>query len=126
MNHDFRIMRPDRGNWCVSELDYGLHIVNGMTRVLSQKLDAQTYVKAFYAHKFTPQECLKHKIVDKLSQSNETLLKEAIEFAREISPKGAPRKAYGAIKRVMYEDAIEQNYFKSARGYNWNIQKPKL
>ena len=126
MGHDFRIMRPDRGKWCVSELDYGLHIVNGMTKVLSQKLDAQTYVKAYYAHKFTPQECLKHKIVDKLSESSETLMKEAIDFARTIYKKGASRKAYAAIKRVMYEDAIEANYYKSAYGYNWNIEKPKL
>merc|ERR1712151_520273 len=89
---DFRIVRPDHGRWCVSEILYGLHVPPGMTSVLQAKLDSQTYVRAcFYAHKFTPQECLKHKIVDKLSQSKDSLIKEAVVWAKELAEKGKHR-----------------------------------
>jgi enoyl-CoA hydratase/carnithine racemase len=43
---DFRIMRPDAGVWCVSEINYGLNITPGMTSILKAKLDSPTYLKA--------------------------------------------------------------------------------
>jgi len=125
MSHvmDFRIMRPDHGRWCVSEILYGLHVPPGMSSVLQVKIDSPTYVKAcFYAHKFTPQECLESKIIDRLSTSGKDLVKEAIEWARELSEKGRNRKAYSAIKQVMYEKQIETCYYRSSIGYQFDAK----
>jgi enoyl-CoA hydratase/carnithine racemase len=69
---------------------------------------------ALLGHKFEPKESLEAKIVDRLVPSD-LLITEAVKMAREIKEKGRHRKAYKAIKEVLYEKVIEDCLY---RGVN--------
>jgi len=65
MCHDFRMMRDDFGNMCLSEINIGMSVPRGFNAHVLKKISLQTHTEAvLHGKKFTPQEALKHKIVD--------------------------------------------------------------
>ena len=106
MTHDFRIMRDDFGYCCLSEISVGMSIPRGTNNIVQAKIDFNIHIKlALFGHKFTPKEALDGKILDKLVK-NENLINEGIKLGKCLAPKAQNRKAFKAIKEVMYENEI--------------------
>ena len=124
--HDFRIMRNDYGNICISEINIGMEIPPGMVGVVAKKIPHHALVKATHlGHKFPPKEALENHMVDKIVPM-EKLMEEGLKFAREIKVKGKNRRAYGLTKKVIYANEIEQSLHKSVIKDNNLMRRPKL
>jgi enoyl-CoA hydratase/carnithine racemase len=103
MAHDFRIMRSDLGMCSMNEIDHGLPLPPGMNALVQGKLAPRVHRDlALTGKKFSPQEALELKMVDKIVSGKE-LLSEARKLAEELAPKGEVREAYGQMKTEIYE-----------------------
>ncbi|GAM26496.1 hypothetical protein SAMD00019534_096710, partial [Acytostelium subglobosum LB1] len=102
--HDFRLMRKDRGFYCLPEVDIHIPLTPGMNAILQAKIsDSATYRDAVLrGMKFSGNECVKHKIVDAALEESE-LVPHALELASKVAPKGKDRDTFGGLKREMYK-----------------------
>lgn len=115
--HDFRIMRNDHGKICLSEINLGMVIPPGMNAVVQKKIPHHALVKtALLGYKWPPKEALESHLVDKIVPK-EDLMNECLKMAREVKIKAKNRKAYGEIKKVIYEDTINFSLYKSVVRY---------
>ncbi|EFA83801.1 hypothetical protein PPL_02869 [Heterostelium album PN500] len=108
-SHDYRIMRNDKGFFCLPEVDIHIPLTPGMNAVLQAKItDASTYRDTVLLGKrFSGEEASKLRIVDKAT-TEEMLLPEAIQLATKIAPKGKDRFTFGALKRELYRSAMDK------------------
>ncbi len=105
MAHDFRVMRRDRGYFCLPEVDLGLPLADGMAAVLGAKLPNDVFRELLLTGaRIGGEQCLHYKIVDEVADGNQVLAR-AIERAEALS--GKHRGAYAALKRNMYDAAIK-------------------
>jgi len=73
MAHDFRLMRQDLGNCCVSEVLIGSYIPQGMAQLMKDKLKPEVVRDMIiFGMKFNGEECAKRNIV------HQTLPKEQL------------------------------------------------
>src|SRR6478735_7330156 len=64
-SHDFRVMRADRGFWCLPEVHLGMPFTVGMNALLTERLANQVCVQAMTAgHRFAADEAITAGIVD--------------------------------------------------------------
>jgi enoyl-CoA hydratase/carnithine racemase len=104
MAHDFRVMRADRGYFCLPEVDLGLPLADGMAAVLQAKLAARVLNELLLTGgRFGGADCLERGIVDEAVDGGQVLAR-AIERAEALSTK--PRGIYAALKRSMYSPAM--------------------
>jgi Delta3-Delta2-enoyl-CoA isomerase len=102
--HDFRVMRADRGFFCLPEVDIGLPFTPGMSALIRCKLDpAVSRDLMLTGRRVGGEEALALGVVDQILGADE-LLPGAIARAESLSSKN--RATYGAIKREMYAGAI--------------------
>lgn len=102
--HDFRVMRADRGFWCLPEVDLGLPFTAGMSALVQARLSKKTAHEAMTTgRRYGGTDALAATIVDAVAAENE-VLSSAIERAGTLATKAGP--ALGAIKARMYEDAL--------------------
>ena len=65
MAHDFRLMREDYGNCCVSEINIGAVIPRGMVQLIKDKLRPDVVRDlVIFGLKFNGQQCAEKRIVD--------------------------------------------------------------
>ena len=104
MAHDFRVMRIDRGFFCLPEVDLGLPLADDMTAVLQSKLRAEVLNElVLTGARVGGERCRELGIVDE-AVPGEQVLARAIERAEALS--GKDRGAYGALKRGLYGPLI--------------------
>jgi enoyl-CoA hydratase/carnithine racemase len=102
---DERVMREDRGYFCLPEVDINIPFVSGMSKLIQAKLTPAAAHKAMLSgHRFGGPEALQWGIVDELAAEDQ-VLPTAIERTKPFS--GKNRDVASTIKNVMYEDAIE-------------------
>ena len=102
---DERVMREDRGYFCLPEVDINIPFVSGMSKLIQAKLTPAAAHKAMLSgHRFGGPEALQWGIVDELAAEDQ-VLSTAIERTKPLS--GKNRVVASAIKNVMYHDAIE-------------------
>ena len=102
---DERVMREDRGYFCLPEVDINIPFVSGMSKLIQAKLTPAAAHKAMLGgHRFGGPEALQWGIVDELAAEDQ-VLSTAIERTKPLS--GKNRVVASAIKNVMYHDAIE-------------------
>lgn len=102
--HDFRVMREDRGYWCLPEVDLGLPFTPGMNALLVARLPRRTAHEAMTTgRRYTAPEALAAGIVDATASVDE-VLSAAVERAAPLAAKAGP--ALGEIKTRMYADAL--------------------
>ena len=102
---DERVMREDRGYFCLPEVDINIPFVPGMSKLIQSKLTPAAAHKAMIGgHRFGGPEALQWGIVDELAAEDQ-VLSTAIERTKPLS--GKNRVVASAIKNVMYHDAIE-------------------
>lgn len=93
--HDFRLMRADRGFFCMPEIDMKAYLHPGMTAVLAARLPAQTAHEVIATgRRFGGADARAAGIVEE-ALPEDALLPRAISHAR-----GLAMKAHPAMKRL--------------------------
>lgn len=104
LSHDFRVMREDRGYFCLPEIDLGIPFTPAMTALLQARLPKQTFHEAAVSgRRYTAEQALQRGIVDTTAPQAD-VLDRAIAMAAELTEKD--HKTMGAIKEGLYRDAL--------------------
>jgi enoyl-CoA hydratase/carnithine racemase len=100
---DARVMRTDRGYWCLPEVDISLPFDEGLTAAVSARLPAEAVHDAMLTgRRYTADEALALGIVTETSDEAR-LLDVAIALAEPIA--GKDRNVIGIHKRLLFGDA---------------------
>ena len=103
--HDFRIMRADRGFFCLPEVDIRIPLAPGMTALIASKLTAESLRDTILTGmRLGGSDARTRAIVDEAVPASE-VLPRAIARAAALAAKD--RATYGALKRGMYRATFE-------------------
>ena len=103
--HDWRVMREDRGFFCLPELDLGMPLPVGMRSLIKEKMDPQVFRDSILtAARYAANDCARLGIVDE-SAAEADVLPISIERMRPLA--GKSRDAFKALKRGMYAELLE-------------------
>ena len=104
--HDVRIMRADRGFFCLPEVDISIPFSPGMSTLVQSRLTPNAAHEAMCTgRRFGGTEALDAGIVNHALPLEE-LLPAANEIAHTLAPKAGP--TLQTIRTTMYRQAIEQ------------------
>ncbi len=102
--HDVRIMRSDRGFWCLPEIQLGLVIPVGMSRLIQQRLPGPTAHQAILTGKrYGGADALAAGIVDAVADEA-SLLTTAVAIAEQLA--GTRGRVLAEMKRELFRDAL--------------------
>jgi enoyl-CoA hydratase/carnithine racemase len=102
--HDLRVMRADRGFWCLPEADIDIPFTPGMSALIQARLTPQTAHEAMVtARRFGGQEAYVRQIVDHAVGETE-VLETAIALAHANAAKAGP--TLETIKTRMYAPVL--------------------
>lgn len=102
--HDFRVMRADRGFFCLPEVDINIPFSRGMAGLIQGRLSKKTAHEAMTTgRRYGGTDALSAGIVDAVAHEDD-VLSAAIELARPLAGKAGP--TLGTIKARMYPDAL--------------------
>lgn len=104
MAHDMRVMREDRGFYCLPEVEIQIPLTPGMNALMVGTLPVPTVREVLVTgRRFGGVEAAAKGIVTE-AVPGETVVPRAIEIATEHAPRSGPTMA--AIKRRLYLEAI--------------------
>jgi Delta3-Delta2-enoyl-CoA isomerase len=102
--HDFRVMREDRGFFCLPEVDIQIPFTPGMSGLIQAKLTPQVALEAMTTgRRYGGAAAKSVAIVDAIT-AEDAVLSTAIELARPLASKPGP--TLGMIKSRMYPSAL--------------------
>ena len=102
--HDFRVMRADRGFFCLPEVDINIPLAPGMTALIKSQLSPNVFrYSILTGARIGGVEAKELGIVDEAVPA-EQVLPRAMARATSMANKG--RDIYGTLKRGMYAEAI--------------------
>jgi Delta3-Delta2-enoyl-CoA isomerase len=102
--HDFRVMRTDRGFFCLPEVDINIPLAPGMTALIEAKLAPKVVVESVLTGaRFGGPQALERGIVD-AAVPGPDVVPQAIARATALAVKD--RATYGALKRGLYARAL--------------------
>ena len=105
LGHDTRIMRADRGFFCLPEVDISIPFSPGMSAMIQARLTPNTAHEAMCTgRRYGGTEALEAGIVSQALPLEE-LLPVAIELAHTLAPKAGP--TLQTIRTTMYRQAID-------------------
>lgn len=103
--HDFRVMRADRGFWCLPEVDIKIPFTAGMAALIQARLAPQAaHLAMTTAHRFGGESAQRAGVVDE-AVPDDRVLPRAIELAAQLTVHDPD--TLGAIKRGMYGQVVE-------------------
>jgi len=102
--HDFRVMRSDRGYWCLPEVDLGMPLRPGMTALITSRLPKPTFHEAIVTGRRYGAEAARAGSIVQQVASEEDVLATAVALAAPHV--GKSRQALVALKREIYRDAL--------------------
>jgi enoyl-CoA hydratase/carnithine racemase len=104
--HDFRVVRADRGYWCLPEADLNLPFTRGMSALIQARLTPQTAHEAMTtARRYGGRDALAAAIVDRAVDLDE-VRHTAVEIAQAQVGKAGP--TLGTIKARIYAPALQE------------------
>jgi len=102
--HDWRVMRRDRGYFCLPEVDIQIPFTPGMSALIRSKLPTPVAVDAMTTgRRYGGEDALAAGIVTEAADEPD-VVPRAVEMVRPLAGKDA--KTLGAIKQRMWADAI--------------------
>jgi enoyl-CoA hydratase/carnithine racemase len=102
--HDFRVMRADRGYWCLPEADINIPFTPGMSALIQSRLTPQTAHEAMLtARRYGGDDAASSGIVDR-AVPEDAVLSTAVELAQAQVNKAGD--TLGTIKARMYAPAL--------------------
>jgi enoyl-CoA hydratase/carnithine racemase len=102
--HDLRVMRADRGFWCLPEADINIPFTPGMSALIQSRLTPQTAHEAMVtARRFGGREAYARQIVDQAAGESE-VLDAAVALAHANAGKAGP--TLETIKSRMYAPVL--------------------
>ncbi len=102
--HDFRVMRADRGYWCLPEADLNLPFTVGMSALIQARLTPQTAHQAMTTgRRYGGRDALAAAIVDRTADEH-AVRQAAAEIAQPQAAKAGP--TLGTIKTRMYAPVL--------------------
>jgi enoyl-CoA hydratase/carnithine racemase len=102
--HDFRVMRADRGFFCLPEIDLKMPLTAGMTALIQARLPVQTaHESIITGRRYGGAEAQEAGIVGSATSEDE-VLPSAIEMAGALA--GKDRATMAALKRGLYADVL--------------------
>jgi Delta3-Delta2-enoyl-CoA isomerase len=103
--HDHRMMRADRGFWCLPEVDLGMPFAAGMAALIRARLTPQAAHEAMVTgRRYGGGDALAAGIVDRVADENR-VRETALELAQPHVAKAGPNLA--AIKTGMYGPVLD-------------------
>ena len=103
--HDFRVMRADRGFWCLPEADINIPFTPGMSALIQARLTPQIAHEAMTtARRYGGQDALAVAIVDRAVEED-AVRRTAIEIGQAQAGKAGP--TLGTIKARMYAAVLD-------------------
>ena len=88
--HDHRVMREDRGYWCLPEVDLGMPFTPGMNALIPARVPAMTAHEAMVTgRRYTGADALAAGIVNELA-ADEAVVPRAVEVAQGLAGKAGP------------------------------------
>jgi enoyl-CoA hydratase/carnithine racemase len=103
--HDFRVMRADRGYWCLPEVDINIPFTAGMSALIQARLTPQTAHEAMTtARRYGGRAALEAAVVER-AVDEDAVRETALEIARLQVAKAGP--TLGTIKARMYAPALD-------------------
>ena len=102
--HDARVMRTDRGFWCLPEVDLNMPLAPGMAAIIQARLDHQVAHEAVLTgRRYAADEALVKGIVDAVAPETE-VLRDALALA--VTQAGRGRSSIGQLKQDLYGPAL--------------------
>jgi enoyl-CoA hydratase/carnithine racemase len=102
--HDHRIMRDDRGYWCLPEVDLGMTFTEGMNALIPARIPPMAAHEAMVTgRRYTGADALAAGIVNEVAAEDD-VLPRAIEVAQALAPKAGPVMAN--IRTDLYAPVI--------------------
>lgn len=103
--HDYRVMREDRGFWCMPEIDMGAPLHPGMTAIIKARVPRQSAHELIVTGTRYPGPlALARNIVDEVASEGQ-VVSRAVQVATGLASKAHP--AMAQLKRGMYENVLE-------------------
>jgi Delta3-Delta2-enoyl-CoA isomerase len=103
--HDHRMMRADRGFWCLPEVDLGMPFAAGMAALIRARLTPQAAHEAMVTgRRYGGGDALAAGIVDRVADEDR-VRETALELAQPHVAKAGPNLA--AIKTGMYGPVLD-------------------
>ena len=105
LTHDFRVMRADRGFFCLPEVNINIPFSRGMSALIQGRLSKKTAHEAMTTgRRYGGTEALAAGIVDAVAHEDD-VVPSAIEMARALAGNAGP--TLGTIKARMYAGALD-------------------
>lgn len=105
LSHDVRVMRADRGFWCLPEVDIHIPFTPGMSALIQGRLASRTAHEAMTTgRRYGGAEALEAGIVDH-AVGEDAVRTTALEIAGALTGKAGD--TLGTIKARMYGPALE-------------------
>ena len=103
--HDYRVMRTERGYWCMPEIDMKAPLHPGMTAIIKARVSHQTAHELIVTGtRYSAEAALEKQIIDYAVPESEVLPK-AIELAAGLTSKADP--ALHQLKKGMYPQTLK-------------------
>lgn len=103
--HDLRVMRADRGFWCLPEADIGIPFTDGMSSLVRERLDRQVAHRAMVtSERFGGVDAAASGVVDR-AVDEQDVLPTAVDLAAAQTGKAGDTLA--TIKARMYAPLLE-------------------
>ncbi|WP_433917505.1 enoyl-CoA hydratase-related protein [Streptomyces canus] len=102
--HDFRIMRADRGYWCLPEADIDIPFTPGMSALIQARLSPHTaHLAMLTAHRYGATDAVAAGIIDR-AVAEDDVRTAAIALAQTHANRAGA--TLGTIKARMYAPAL--------------------
>lgn len=102
--HDQRVMRSDRGYWCLPEVDLGMPFTPGMNALIPAMVPARTAHEAMVTgRRYSAADSLAAGIVDEVADEAD-VLGRAVERAGALASKASPNLA--GIRTHLHQDVL--------------------